>query len=133
MAVYFTPPTKLTTLLRLDCDGDSHALDLPKFTPQRTAVTFADIYINVDNYVLVNPDKPARLRIFMRRSAWNGEPPDDTWFFDEWLPRPGYGSLDTRTMFEKSDAGRPLTWRYQVNGASSVTLDTRFVKWVQIT
>jgi hypothetical protein len=133
MAVYFTPPTKLTTLLHLDCDGDTHALDFPKFVPPRTAVTFADVYLNVDNFILKDPTKPARLRIFMRRAAWNGQPVDDTWFYDLWLERPGYGVLDTRSMFEKSDANRPLTWRYQVNGASSVTLDTRFVKWVQIT
>ena len=133
MAVYYTPPDKLTTLLRLDCDGDTHALDFPKYTPARTAYLGADVYINVDNYVLTTTGKPARLRIFMRRAAWQGEPVDDTFFYDLWLPRPGYGSLDTRSMFEKADAGRTLTWRYQVNGATSVALSTRFVKWVQIT
>jgi hypothetical protein len=132
MAVYYTAPVKLTDPLRLDCDGDTHALDFPKFVPARTAYLGADVYLNVDNYVLTTSTKPARLRIFMRRAAWQGEPVDDTFFYDLWLPRPGYGSLDTRSMFEKADANRALTWRYQVNGATSVTLATRFVKYVQI-
>lgn len=133
MAVVYIPPVKRTNPLALDCDGDSHSLDIGAWTPGKTALTLAGIYINVDAFTLTDSTKPGRLRIFMRRAAWSGDPVDDTYFYDLWLERSGYGHLDTRSMFEKADAGRPLTWRYQCNGLSKVVLSTRFVKYAQVT
>lgn len=131
MGVTFIPPDKQTDRWALDCDGDPHRLDIGDWTPSRTAVTFADIYLNVDAFVL-SSTKPGRLRVWMRRAATSSDPVDDTFFYDLWLGRQGWSSLDTRTMFEKSEAGRSLRWYYQVNGCTSLALDTRFVKYCQV-
>jgi hypothetical protein len=132
MGVTFIPPNKQTDTWALDCDGDPHRLDIGDYTPSRTAVTFVDIYLNVDSFTLKDPAKPGRLRVFMRRAATATEPIDDTFFYDLWLPRQGWSSLDTRGMFEKSEAGRPLRWYYQVNGCTALAVDTRFIKYCQI-
>ena len=135
MAVYYTAPVKKTNALSLNCASSDYKLDIGEFTPPRAGLTFAALYLNVDGFKLADPDKPARLRVFMRRAAWNGQSADDTYFDDIWLPtdRSGWGTLSTRVFFEWADKGRPLSWRYDIDGAKSCTLSTRFVKYVQVT
>lgn len=133
MAVDYIPPVKKTGALPLICDGAPHRLDVGDLTPVRTALTHAHTYFNIDgDYSLNAVGKPGRLRIYMARGAYNGEPIDETYFFDLWLDRPGYSFLDSRALFERADKGRPLRWYYQVNGAKGVTLKTRFVKYAQV-
>ena len=133
MPVDYEPPVKVTTALALDCDGDSHALDIGKWTPARSALTFSGLYINVDGFKLADVTKPGRLRLFMRRAAWRGLPVDDTFFHDLWLVpgRPTWGTLHTASFFEWADGGRPLSWRYEADGLAACTLSTRFVKAAQ--
>jgi hypothetical protein len=134
MPVDYQPPTKVTTPLSLVCDGVSHSLDVGKWTPSRSGLTLSAIYCNVDRFVLADPDRPGRLRLFMRRAAWRDAPIDDTFFHDLWIPpgRSAWGTLHTASFFEWADGGRTLSWRYEADGFASMVLATRFVKAASI-
>lgn len=134
MPVDYIPPAKLTAPLSLICDGVSHSLDVGKWTPARSALTFSGIYLNVDRFVLADPTKPGRLRLSMRRAAWKSEPIDDTFFHDVWIVpgRSSWGSLHSAAFFEWADGGRGLSWRYECDGLASMVLATRFVKACQV-
>jgi hypothetical protein len=132
MGVAYIPPVKKTTATSITCDGTPHALDVGKFTPTRSGLTFAHVYLNVSRYELRTSTKSGRLRVFMRRAATRTEPVDDTYFFDLDL-EPGRASrLETRDFFEFAERGRTLRWFAQVDGCSSLRLSTRFVKYAQI-
>ena len=134
MPVDYIPPTKLTDPLNLVCDGVSHSLDIGRWTPSRSALTFSQIYVNVDRFVLADSTRPGRLRLSMRRAAWRSELIDDTFFHDIWLApgRSSWGTLHTAAFFEWADGGRALSWRYEADGFTSMVLSTRFVKAAQV-
>lgn len=132
MAVDYVPPVKRATMLALVCDGKEHKLDLPDYEPPRSGLTLAHTYFNVPGAFVLESAKPGRLRIFMRRADWQGEPVDDTYFRDLWLIRPGSSLLDSRACFEWAEAHRPLSWWYQTSGIGSAQLSTRFVKYAQV-
>ena len=151
MAYVEVPPVVITADLALVCDGgpDYHDLDFPAYVPEFDASTDADVYINiappsvpkvassvtlsingVDVEVPIELPGTGRLRIRMVRDPWNGDPADPTYYYDIPL-RDGVGWLDTRAMFEEAEAGRGVKWQYRVEGATKVTLKTRFVKYRQ--
>lgn len=132
MPVKYIPPKKKTTGLHLICDGKDHRLDVGDYAPTISTLLLADTYVNLD-YADLKTTQPARVEIWMRRSAWNGEPVDDTFFTSLWIHREGFSHKDSRATFEWCEKGRPLKWWYKVNGAHKITLGTRFVKYALIT
>lgn len=136
--IRYSPVFKEEAQWSLDCDGDEHLLKLGSNTrgewvPPVSGRLDPACYVNVDRFVLKDPTKPARLMIWMRRKAWNGKPADDTFMYDIWLHRPGYVHHDWRAFWERGEGGRPVYWLYKVTGASSVVVDTRYVKYSLLT
>lgn len=131
MGFKFIPPVKRENLKSLICDGKEHRLDVGSYTPTMSTLLFAGTYCNVDSFDL-RTDEPARLQIWMRRTAWNGQQADDTFHNDIWCHREGYVVHDWETMFELCEKGRPLRWYYQVNGARSLKVDTRYIKYALV-
>ena len=136
--IRYSPVFKKEDLWSLDCDGDEHLLklganDRGEWVPPVSGRLDPGCYLNVDSFVLKNPDKPARLSVWMRRKAWKGEPADDTFLYDIWLNREGLVHHDWRAFWERGEAGRPVYWLYKVTGASSVKVDTRYVKYSILT
>jgi len=148
MAYIEVPPT-LIDGAELICDNVYHDLDFPVYVPEVGTSTDAHTYFNISRItvrpVVVNlaldvngaeltvpveiPGE-GRLRIRMVREPWNGSPSDPTYYFD--LPlKHNRAWLDTRSMFETAEDGRPLKWQYRVTGASAVSLGTHFVKYRQ--
>jgi hypothetical protein len=148
MAYIEVPPT-LIDGAELVCDNEYHDLAIPIYEPEVACSTDAHTYFNISKVTvrpmvidlavdvngvpLVIPVEipgEGRLRIRMVREPWNGSPSDPTYYFD--LPlKNGTGWLDTRSMFETAEDGRPLKWQYRVTGASTVSLGTHFVKYRQ--
>jgi hypothetical protein len=131
VTIKYVPPVKKTDLKSLICDGKEHRLDIGDLTPDVAAVLFAGTYVNVDSFDL-KTTQPARLQIWMRRVAFGGEAADDTFHNDLWLTREGYVHHDWETMFEKCEKGRALRWYYKINGANSVKIDTRYIKYALV-
>ena len=138
MAIRYSPVFKVETAWSLDCDGDEHLLklganDRGEWVPPVAGRLDPACYVNVDRFDLKDPTKPARLSIWMRRKAWAGKPADDTFMYDIWLDREGLVHHDWRSFWERGEKDRPVYWLYKVNGASKVTVDTRYVKYALIT
>lgn len=136
--IRYSPVFKVETAWSLDCDGDEHLLklgdnDRGEWVPPITGRLDPACYVNVDRFDLKDPSKPARLSIWMRRKAWQGEPADDTFLYDIWLTREGLVHHDWRAFWERGEKGRPVYWLYKVTGASSVVVDTRYVKYSILT
>lgn len=132
VTVKYIPPMKKEDRLELDCDGSPHRLDIGAYTPTMSTLLLAEPYVNLTSFTTTSATKPGRLRIFMRRAAFNGQPADDTFFFNLWTHRDGWGDLDSRSMFEWCEKGRPLNWYYEVDGCTAMALDTRFIKYALI-
>jgi hypothetical protein len=138
MAVRYSPVFKVETAWSLDCDGDEHLLKLGanargEWAPPVAGRLDPACYVNVDRFDLKDPTKPARLMIWMRRKAWQGKPADDTFVYDIWLDREGLVHHDWRAFWERGEKDRPVYWLYQVTGANSVVVDTRYVKYSILT
>ena len=136
--IRYSPVFKLEDKWALDCDGDEHLLKLGsnargEWVPPVSGRLDPACYLNVDSFTLKDPNKPARLMVWMRRKAWNGKPADDTFLYDIWLHREGYVHHDWRAFWERGEGGRPVYWLYKVSGASAVTVDTRYVKYSLLT
>ena len=147
MAYIEVPPEVLTADLELICDGEWHYLDFPTYAPPLSTSTDAHTYINIKTAsvppvavsasltingvavpVSLKVPSVGRLRICMVREPFNGAAADETYYFDIDL-FDGKSRLDSRSMFEDAEKGRPLRWMYRVSDATAVTLDTRYVKY----
>ena len=136
--IRYSPVFKLEDKWALECDGKEHLLKLGsnargEWVPPVSGRLDPACYLNVDSFTLKDPDKSARLMVWMRRKAWNGKPADDTFLYDIWLHREGYVHHDWRAFWERGEGGRPVYWLYKVTGASAVTVDTRYVKYSLLT
>lgn len=149
MAYDYIPPEVIATPLSLICDDKWHELDFPRLAGLANEKQDTHIYINVDSgFVIPKIDTPieigcpncgskfngnvkvpgtGRLRIKMQREPFNGEPVDDTFFYDLFLHE-GLSHIDSRALFEMAEKNRITHWEYRVTGATKVTLSTRFVK-----
>lgn len=137
MAIKFSPVFEETAKWSLNCDGSEHLLKLGTndhgdWTPTVSGLLLAGVYANVDSFKL-KTTKPARLMLWMRREAHDGQPADDTFLNDIWLTREGYVVHDWSTMWEHCEANRTVYWLYKVTGASSCVVDTRYVKYALLT
>jgi hypothetical protein len=135
--IRYSPVFKQEDAWSLDCDGDEHLLKLGanargEWAPPVAGRLDPACYVNVDRFDL-KTDQPARLSIWMRRKAWNGQPADDTFLYDIWLHREGYVHHDWRAFWERGEKDRPVYWLYKVTGANSVVVDTRYVKYSILT
>lgn len=131
MSIDFVAPVKLVDKFAIPCDSLPHRLDLGVWVPPREALTFSQLYLNI-RYQLKDAARPGRLRVFMRRHAFAGEPIDDTFFHDVDLA-PGYGTkLHTFCAYESAEKGRPLSWWAQAYGCEEASLSTRFTKRLQV-
>lgn len=149
MAYDSTSPTVLTESLSLISDDKYHPLDFPAITGKLSEEQASHIYINVESgFSVTTIDAPidiscpncgshflgevkvpgtGRLRIKMQREPFDGQPVDDTFYYDLFLHN-GMSHLDSRALFEMAEKNRITHWEYKVTGATSVVLSTRFVK-----
>ena len=149
MAYDSTGPKVLSDPLTLICDDKYHEFDFPDLVGKADEEQFFHVYINVDNgYSVATVDAPieigcpncgskfngmvkvpgaGRLRIKMQREPFNGQPVDDTFYYDLFLHN-GMSHLDSRVLMEMAEKLRVTHWEYKVTGATNVTLSTRFVK-----
>ena len=135
--IRYSPVFKEESAWSLDCDGDEHLLklgsnDRGEWVPPVSGMLIPGVYLNVDRFAL-KTDQPARLTVWMRRKAWNGQPADDTFLYDIWLNRESYVHHDWRAFWERCEKGRPIYWLYKVSGADSCVVDTRYVKYSLLT
>lgn len=149
MAYDSTGPKVLSDPLPLICDDKYHEIDFPKFIGKADEEQFSHVYVNVDSgFSVATVDAPieigcpncgskfngnvkvpgtGRLRIKMQREPFEGQPVDDTFYYDLFLHN-GMSHLDSRVLMEMAEKNRITHWEYKVTGATSVTLSTRFVK-----
>lgn len=132
MSVKYVAPVKKITKLPLVCDGSVMRLDVGDYTPEHNSLTLACPYFNVSSFKLKDPAVPGRVRFRMVRAPFNGQPVDDTYFFDLPLATGLPTVLDSRALFEYAEAGRPLYWAVSVRGCSEVVLETRYVRYAQV-
>lgn len=151
MSYIFLPPDVKKDAYPLICDDAYHTLDVGYAVMPMAGMAFADIYLNIDSGYNTTTKattvtttcglcksvtteerlitQPGRLRIRMVREPLGSLPEDPTYYFDLTLENPAISRLDTRAMFEKTEAGRPLHWEYRVTNATNVTLLTRYIKY----
>lgn len=149
MAYDSISPEVLTSPFPLICDDKYHEIDFPDFIGKASEEQFSHVYINVETGFEVDTiDVPiaiscpncgskfdsaaqipgtGRLRIKMQREPFNGQPVDDTFYYDLFLHK-GLSHLDSRVLMEMAEKNRITHWEYKVTGATKVILSTRFVK-----